>query len=297
MISTTVLYGEKTNIAEYALIHAVNELAAAGAENVRLHVKFQIPETMGKSALYGKIKEAKRAAENLPAALAGVEGACTPFVTLPAVFVTAEAPGREREKEVLRKKRAQDEAFCGQDIVLLGQAGAEGMLRVLEERRDQLEKRFSPAFLRQIESARARLLAAEEAAEIRKMEFSYLSHVGEGGIFKALWDLAVEAGGGMEVDLKKISVLQETIEVCELFGLNPYQLTSAGCLIFTVPDGEAAVQRLSAKGAACAVIGHMTKGHDKIVKNGEDRRCLDRPSADEVWKLYRGRDGEEKSVC
>ena len=51
-----------------------------------------------------------------------------------------------------------------------------------------------------------------------------MRQVGEGGIFAALYRLAKEADTGLVVDLKAMPVRQETIEICEYYKLNPYQL-------------------------------------------------------------------------
>ena len=46
----------------------------------------------------------------------------------------------------------------------------------------------------------------------------------EGGVFGAFWEMASGAGVGLEVDLKKIPIRQETVEICNYFGVNPYQI-------------------------------------------------------------------------
>lgn len=55
-----------------------------------------------------------------------------------------------------------------------------------------------------------------------------VKHIGEGGILAALWEVAQETKLGLETDMKTFSVLQETVEVCECYRLNPYQLSSIG---------------------------------------------------------------------
>ena len=57
---------------------------------------------------------------------------------------------------------------------------------------------------------------------------SAMHDVTEGGVFGALWEMAEASGVGLEIDLKKIPIRQETIEICEFFNLNPYQLISSG---------------------------------------------------------------------
>ena len=43
--------------------------------------------------------------------------------------------------------------------------------------------------------------------------------------------MARGAGVGLEVDLKKIPIRQETVEICNYFGVNPYQIMSSGSMM------------------------------------------------------------------
>ena len=57
-----------------------------------------------------------------------------------------------------------------------------------------------------------------EAAVAVTSGVSAMHDVTEGGIFGALWEMAEASGVGLEIDLKKIPIRQETVEVCEFFG-------------------------------------------------------------------------------
>ena len=56
-----------------------------------------------------------------------------------------------------------------------------------------------------------------EAAVAVTSGVSAMHDVTEGGIFGALWEMAEASGVGLEIDLKKIPIRQETVEVCEVF--------------------------------------------------------------------------------
>ena len=73
--------------------------------------------------------------------------------------------------------------------------------------------------------------------------------VTEGGIFGALWEMAEASGVGLEIDLKKIPIRQETVEVCEFFGVNPYLLISSGCMLMAAQDGNHLVRELEKQGS------------------------------------------------
>ena len=78
---------------------------------------------------------------------------------------------------------------------------------------------------------------------------------------------------------------QETIEICELYRLNPYQLRSGGVFLIVTEDESRVVKELSARGIPAAVIGELTNNNDKIIQNGEDIRYIDRPAPDELEKI------------
>ncbi len=60
----------------------------------------------------------------------------------------------------------------------------------------------------------------------------------EGGIFAGLWEMAEGAGVGLTIDMKKLPLRQETVEVCEYCNVNPYELRSGGSLIIASPEGN-----------------------------------------------------------
>ncbi len=96
----------------------------------------------------------------------------------------------------------------------------------------------------------------------------------------------------MEVDLRKIPVRQETIEICEYFDINPYNVLSGGSFLIAARDGAALAEELSHQDIPTAVIGRMTKGNDRILWNAGNKRFLDRPQRDEMYKVNR-REGIE----
>ena len=79
-----------------------------------------------------------------------------------------------------------------------------------------------------------------------------MQDLSEGGIFGALWEMADGAGIGLDVALKRIPIQQETVEICEFFGVNPYQMLSTGALLIAAADGEGLVQKMALEGIPSA---------------------------------------------
>ena len=85
--------------------------------------------------------------------------------------------------------------------------------------------------------------------------------------------------------MKKIPVKQETIEICEFFELNPYELLSGGCLIMTADNGENLVMALKREGIPSVIVGRTTDRNDRVIYNEDEKRYLDRPKTDQIYKV------------
>lgn len=90
---------------------------------------------------------------------------------------------------------------------------------------------------------------------------SAMHDVTEGGIFGALWEMAEASGVGLCVDLKKIPIRQETIEICEFFNLNPYQLISSGSMLIGTDHGSQLVGCSCERRYSC--VGHWQGSRGK----------------------------------
>lgn len=110
--------------------------------------------------------------------------------------------------------------------------------------------------------------------------------VTEGGVYGALWEMASASDLGVEVELRKIPIRQETVEICEFFDLNPYQLISSGCMLIGTKKGNALVAALEKEGIPAAVIGRAIRGNDKVVLYDEERKYLEPPKSDELYKAF-----------
>ena len=115
---------------------------------------------------------------------------------------------------------------------------------------------------------------------------SAMHQITSGGILAALWEMSEASNVGVEVDLKKMSIKQETVEVCEFCHLNPYQLTSAGSVLIMTDRGEELVERYAQMGVVATLLGKTTADAARVIIGGEERRFLERPATDELLKIY-----------
>lgn len=284
---TGVYYGGMRDGAAYGLLTEVNELAAQGVHAGSAEIRIEIPADMDKSRMHSIRNHIAKAMEKLETEDFQLEelhiaGEKCAVLRVPQIVITAagETDQKERIADALLTARA------GQDIVYAGWAGLEGMLRIIGEKEAELRERFTPAFIGQMKAYDSELCGLSKIAVADAMGVSVIRQVSRGGILASLWDLAKDTELGLNLDLKKIAVRQETIEVCEHFRLNPYQLASGGSFLMLTENGEALADALNQKGIQAAVIGQLTDSNDKIIHNGEDMRYIDRPAPDELMKVF-----------
>lgn len=195
----------------------------------------------------------------------------------------------------------------GQDLAVAGHIGLGGTVWMARHKEDILRKTLPEDYVesgRALQadmervSAAAVLNAAADAADIETTADSAALradtgnagaiaayHVMQGGIFGALWEFAQAAGTGIYTRLTDIPVRQQTIEFCEVFGLNPYQLFSGGCFLIAADNGCDILYRMNRAGIPCSIIGKITKNHDRVVSHDDTCRYLTRPRRDEIFKL------------
>ena len=168
------------------------------------------------------------------------------------------------------------------DIVMTGWAGDLGSAALLQARRTELEKRLPASFL---ERAAARLEGVSQGAEglgragspagaetpgLEGLPQGVLwAATGEDGVFGALWRLGEAAGTGLWVDLARIPLLQETIEICETADVSPYELPW-GAFLWLAENGA---------WSGGTVIGHTTQDSARVVESRWGIRYLTPPEA------------------
>ena len=266
----------------------VNNLAAAGAIPASAQISIMIPDTWEEPEVKELVNKLTAACVKHGMNVAGGDTNVTAFVTAPIVNVTAIGIVTEGGVHDLGMAKA------GQDLVITKWIGLEGTAILADAFQEKLLKRY-PAYLVEEAKSFEKYFSIVEEARIAAAHGGMAMHdLSMGGVFGALWELAEGAGMGLIVDLKKIPIRQETVEVCEVCGVNPYEMRSGGSLLVTTDDGEALVSALEAIGIAATIVGKLTEGQDRILQNGEEVRYLDRPrGVDVVWEKVTEAAGHE----
>ena len=279
VLCTTPVTAPMEDISIYAIPMALNNLAAAGAEPVGVMLAITLPEQIEESELQAAMERAEDICRICKVEIIGGHTEVLPNIVQPVMTVTG--VGRRGGEAALSLRGIK----AGQDIVLSKWIGLEGTIRLARERREELCTRYPVRMVEEAAAFDRYLSVIPEAATAMKSGVCGMHDVSRGGIFGALWELAQRAGVGLEIDLKKIPVKQETIEICEFYELNPYELLSGGCLIMVSDDGEGLVTALRREDISAVIIGRTTDSHDRVIYNEDEKRYLDRPKTDQIYYL------------
>ena len=162
------------------------------------------------------------------------------------------------------------------DIVAAGYAGEAGAACIAREKFNEMLRRFRKDYAEHL----------CEESEMPETEPCAGASVpaGEGGILAALYLMAKERKCGLRIALRSIPVRQDTIELCELYGLNPYRLFSR-CTVYLSGNGGRLAEQLREKGVPAECIGRLTRDLDKVITDKTETEYLNRPEPDELLKV------------
>lgn len=279
VMSTDPITGTTKDLGSHSIHITANDLAASGAEPVGVMLTAMLPDTVEEPEIRRLMQDIERTCEQLGMEVLGGHTEITNVVLQPLISVTG--VGKIRREELLSTMQMKPH----QDIVISKWIGLEATTILAKEKDEELRRVFSEDFISTAKSFDAFLSVVEDARIAKKCQVSAMHDITEGGVFGALWEMAEGAGVGLEVDLKKIPIRQETVEICEFFGVNPYLIMSSGSMMIAADDGLLVVRELKKAGIEATVIGHTTAGNDRILRNGDDVRHLERPQTDELYKV------------
>lgn len=280
--STDPITGTSHDIGALAVHVTANDIASSGAEIIGIMLSVLLPEGAEESELKTIMQQAEEVCEELNIQTVGGHTEVTPVVN--QTVITATGIGKVKKDRLITTAGARP----GDDIVVTKWIGLEGTSIIAKEKEKQLKERFSASFVDEAKGFSKYLSVVNDARIATSVGVTAMHDVTEGGIFGALWEIAEAGRCGLEVNLLDIPVRQETVEICEEFGINPYGLISSGSMLIAAPNGLDVVRSLERAQINAAVIGKITAGNDRVLINGDDRRYLEPPKSDELYKIYGG---------
>ena len=279
VMSTDPITGTTKDIGKLAIQITANDLASAGAEPIGVLLTILLPDGTREIALKRIMEQMELACRDAKMQILGGHTEVTKVVNQPVVSVTGVAKAKKGQLVTTAGARP------GMDIVVTKWIGLEGTTILSKEKEAELKEHFPEEFVDTAISFEQYLSVIPEAAVAVKSGVGAMHDVTEGGIFGALWEMAEASDVGLEIDLKKIPIRQETIEVCEYFDVNPYGLISSGSMLMAAEEGEKLVERLARAGIPASVVGKAVAGNDRVILRDGERRFLEPPKTDELYKV------------
>lgn len=279
VISTDPITGTATDIGELAIQITVNDLASSGAEPIGVMLTMLLPENASEEELKTVMSQVESACEKNHIQVTGGHTEVTKAVNQIVISVTGVA--KVKEGGLISTASAEPDM----DILVTKWIGIEGTAILAKEREAELSTRYAKPFIESAKAFDRYLSVLPEAATAVKSGVTAMHDITEGGVFGALWELAEASGVGLEIDLKKIPLKQETVEICEYFGISPYELISSGSMLMAAKDGNRLVMELQKAGIPAVIIGKATAGNDRILRNEDETRYLEPPKTDELYKV------------
>lgn len=281
VLSTDPITGTTKEMGRWAVMISANDIASSGAEVIGVLVCALLPPRIREIKIREMMQEIESCCQELNIQVVGGHTEITDAVTRPVLTITG--IGKVKKDRMLPTRGAKPR----QDIVMTKWVALEGSSILAKEREAELLQKFPKYLVEEVKGYSQYLSILKEAAIAGKSNVSAMHDITEGGVFGALWEMAESAGVGLTIDLKKIPIKQATVEICNYFDVNPYEMMSSGSLMLAADNGYDLVEILGKAGIHAAVIGKVTEGNDRVVTNGEETRFLEPPKADELYRALK----------
>jgi hydrogenase maturation factor len=246
-------------IGYYAVNVCANDLAVTGAIP-----RFYLPTLLlpvgntGVELVRDIFAQIGAACAKLNLVVVGGHSEVTPSVNQPVIAGTM--LGDVRRNEVLSSRGCRP----GDVVLLAGQIPVEGVSIIAREKRaDLLARGWTTAEVDEaagyLHDPGISILVPAQAAATTGL-VTAMHDPTEGGVATGLYELAVAANVGMEVDLDAIPLSPLAAKLCALYGLDPLGTIASGALLATCAPNHAStvLQCWAQVGWRGAVIGHIT---------------------------------------
>lgn len=257
-----------------------NDLASSGAEPVGLMVSILLPPRTREKKLRELMQEMELVCKELNIEIIGGHTEVSDAVNRPVITVTG--IGKAKKDAFVSTSGLRP----GDELVMTKWAGLEGTAIIAAEKKEKLLETLPGELVDTAAAFSQYLSVVQEASVAAGLGASAMHDVTEGGIFGALWEMGEASNVGITAELMKIPIRQETIEVCEVFDINPYRMMSSGSLLIGCANGNLMVRELEANGISAAVIGRATATNDRVIENTYETRFLEPAGSDELYKIY-----------
>lgn len=265
----------------WAVHRGLNGLGERGVKPTEIQATILLPTTQDEPDFRQLIQSISETCKKQKVSLVEIKATVTPTVTRQIVNTTVVG----KLDDTLREEVGRGQFIEGQDIVMTNWMGLEGTSIIASKGKMDLCSRFPTGFV-EAGIDYKKYASVDSASRVANREGVRARYsLSDGGIVGGLWALASASDVGLEIYMKDIPVKQETVELCEYYDLNPYELASCGCLLLGSNNGIQLVHQLQKEGIQATVIGKTTSNNDRVLLNDGERRFIEPTKADQLYQV------------
>lgn len=170
-------------------------------------------------------------------------------------------------------------------LIITKYVALQGTSLIAHMKEKELVQRFHPDIVKNAKSFIKECDVSSEKKVIENTAPAFVIEIKEGGFLRALWEAAERTEMGIDADLNRVPIKQETVEICELYSLNPYEINSTGSLLIATTHEMEICEALEKIGVNAVVVGSLNRSKDKILRHNGIKSCLNRPTGKEISEI------------
>ena len=259
------------SIGEVALIRALNNLVCSGVrystkypENNEIDMSINIDAGMDcpEQKLRDEMAYLVVAAEKRGIRIIGGNTVYRTEGDSYAVSITVYGKVTEEDKARYAEKARQ-----GDLVFYVGSIGHFGASMAAAENPERLQERLPLSYIEGAIMDPAGLEIGELAHELIDTGAYYIHDITFGGAYRAFFETAYRFDKGITVIHEQLPIRQDTIEICEVLGLNPYEITGTGGFIGVchMDKQDEIWKKLEALDANADIVAALTISKEKLV--------------------------------
>lgn len=268
-----------------AVFEAVGKVNTKGAEAVSATVSLILPENFEEGDLRFITSDIDRTCKELAVQVAGFDTQVSDDVSRAIVTVAVTGYVNEAAKPA-QNAPGNEERPSADSLVITGHVALSSTVILANKCEDRLHERYSTSFIDDAKSFDRLLDVRTGTGCAQESGVKDMLLIGEGGVFTALWKIAEKHSSGLRVDLKKIPIKQETVEICNELDINPYLARSGGAVIMLTDSPDRLIEELYEAGIPAVCVGELTSGKDRVIINDDETRFLDLPGGDALNEFW-----------
>lgn len=263
-----------------------NDVATFGVQPAYFSSCILLPENSREKVVETICRQIDLGARKIGLAVIGGHSEITP--SLPFPIVVGCCMGVSEKGRYVTSQRA----VAGNRLILTKSAGIEGTTILSSDRFSQLSKSIRKETLERAQGLSKCISIVKEAILAYNTGHVTAMHdPTEGGVAGGIHELCDASNLGFKVLEEKISVSEETLQICNFFGIDPLQLVASGSLLISVEDrcADEVVDVLKKNKISANIIGELHKSPKKrqIVRKDGKIEELPRPSSDHLWQALK----------